>query len=118
MGDLFLKKKWERVFYTFFDINRNKAIDWNDFEVLSEKIKELRGENSAEYKIASDSMGAVWRGLLQDTKGIDIGKDEPPDTKISIEEWDTIWKKIQPKSYARLAARVPQIHVFLARFFG
>lgn len=96
MGDAFLKKKWERVFYTFFDINRNRAIDWNDFEMMFEEIKKLRGENSTEYKIASDAMGAVWRGLLQDTKGIDMAAAVPEDTKVSIEEWDAMWKKFNP----------------------
>uniref|UniRef100_A0A914WT93 EF-hand domain-containing protein n=1 Tax=Plectus sambesii TaxID=2011161 RepID=A0A914WT93_9BILA len=93
----FLRKKWERVFYTFFDINRNRKIDWNDFEITFEKIKDLRGEDSAEYRIAKEAMGMVWNGLLQNTKGLDIMAQIPADSEITIEEWVTIWKSYNPK---------------------
>jgi hypothetical protein len=96
MTDPFLRRKWERVFYTFFDINKNQSIDWNDFEMLFEKIKKLRGEESTEYKIASDAMGAVWRGLLQATKGIDMTEEVASDVTISIGEWDKIWANFNP----------------------
>lgn len=36
-----------------------------------QKIKELRGADSAEYRIVSDAMRIVWRGLLHVTQGID-----------------------------------------------
>lgn len=93
----FLKKKWERVFYTFFDTNKSKTIDWNDFEILFEKIKELRGEESTEYKIVHDAMQAVWKGLLQDTKGIDMTEEVDKSMEITLEEWDKVWEKFNPK---------------------
>ncbi len=37
-----------------------------------QKIKDLRGEDSAEYRIAKEAMGMVWNGLLQHIKGFDI----------------------------------------------
>jgi len=95
--DAFLKKKWDRVFYTFFDTNKNKVIDWNDFELVFTKIKELRGEDSTEYKIVEDAMGMVWRGLLEEAKGIDMLKDVSTDTVVSIDEWDKMWEKFNPK---------------------
>lgn len=94
----FLKKKWERVFYTFFDTNKSKSIDWNDFEVLFDKIKELRGENSQEFKIVQDAMQAVWKGLLQETKGIDMTEEVDKAIEISIDEWDKLWEKFNPRS--------------------
>jgi len=96
--DPFLKKKWERVFYTFFDVNKNKVIDWNDFEVLFEKIKDLRGENSTEYKIVQDAMRMVWKGLLQETKGIDMTEEDDKNVEITLDEWDKLWEKFNPKS--------------------
>jgi len=97
--DPFLKKKWDRVFYTFFDANKNKVIDWNDFEVVFEKIKELRGEQSAEYKIVSDAMETVWKGILHQAKNVDImhlEKLENVPQEVTIEEWDKIWEKFDP----------------------
>jgi len=95
--DPFLKKKWERVFYTFFDVNRNKVIDWNDFEMLFEKIKDIRGADSNEYRIVSDAMRTVWRGLLHITKGLDLFANIDINQQISIEEWDKLWQKFDPK---------------------
>uniref|UniRef100_A0A914WYC8 EF-hand domain-containing protein n=1 Tax=Plectus sambesii TaxID=2011161 RepID=A0A914WYC8_9BILA len=89
----FLKKKWERVFYTFFDTNQNKVIDWNDFELLFEKIKELRGPDSKEYRIVSEAMGIVWDGLLSGTQRT-LKKD---DAEVSIDDWNRIWSRFDPK---------------------
>lgn len=97
MVDPFLKKKWERVFYTFFDVNRNKVIDWNDFEMLFEKIKETRGTESHEYRIVSDAMRTVWRGLLHVCKGIDMYANIDINQQITIDEWDKMWQKFDPK---------------------
>jgi hypothetical protein len=97
--DPMLKKKWERVFYTFFDTNKNKVIDWNDFEVVFEKIKDLRGEDSLEYKIVTDAMLCVWKGLLQETKGKDMIEDydnTEAGVEITIDEWDKLWQKYDP----------------------
>jgi len=64
MTDPFLKKKWERVFYTFFDTNRNKVIDWGDFEVLFEKkLKKfavLTVPNTVSLVMLCVSYGAVY----------------------------------------------------------
>lgn len=92
-----LKKKWERVFYTFFDTNKNKVIDWNDFEVVFEKIKELRGEESVEYKIVQDAMLCVWKGLLSETKHVDMTHEFESDVEITLEEWDKLWEKFDPR---------------------
>jgi len=97
--DPFLKKKWDRVFFTFFDTNRNKVIDWNDFEVVFEKIKELRGEQSAEYKIVSDAMRTVWQGVLHQAKNVDImhlDKLEGVVQEVTVDEWTKIWEKFDP----------------------
>jgi hypothetical protein len=95
--DPFLRKKFERVFYTFFDTNRNGVIDWNDFEILFDKIKDLRGEGSHEYRIVTDSMLMVWKGLLQETKGIDMTTEPDKDIEITIDEWLKTWEKFDPK---------------------
>jgi len=94
--DPFLRKKWERMFYTFFDTNKNKVIDWNDFELVFEKIKELRGEQSRDYKIVHETMNMVWRGLLQATKNIDITAEVGPDVEITIDEWCKLWEHYNP----------------------
>jgi len=92
--DAFLKKKWERVFYTFFDTNRNKVIDWNDFELLFDKIKDLRGADSNEFKIVSQAMNMVWDGLKENTQ---VAGEKQTDGEITIEDWDKIWTKFDPK---------------------
>jgi len=98
MTDPFLKKKWERVFYTFFDTNRNKVIDWNDFELLFDKIKDIRGADSAEYRIVSDAMRIVWRGLLHVTQGVDpFANVDVTAYNITIDQWDKLWAKFDPK---------------------
>ena len=61
-----------------------------------QKIKQCRGEDSTEFKIASDSMLAVWKGLLQTTKGIDMAADVPEGTIISVDEWNKIWAAFDP----------------------
>jgi len=93
----FLQRKWDRVFYTFFDLNKNGSIDYNDFEVLFANIAELRGEQSTEYKIAVDAMMSVWKGLLSAAKGIDLSHEPPPDVTVSIEEWRKIWSEYNPR---------------------
>lgn len=95
--DPYLKKKFERVFYGFFDTNRNGVIDWNDFEILFGKIKELRGEDSHEYRIVSDAMLMVWKGLLQETKDIDITQEIDKTTEVTIDEWLKTWEKFDKK---------------------
>jgi len=94
--DPFVRQKWERMFYTFFDTNKNKVIDWNDFELVFEKVKKIRGEESREYKIVHETMGMVWRGLLQAAKGIDITADVEPNVEITLDEWVKLWEKYNP----------------------
>jgi len=91
----FLIKKWDRVYYTFFDLNKNGSISWDDFLILFEKVKDLRGEKSMEYKICTDSMLMVWQGLLSACKRADCMKDDNMD--ISLDEWHMIWKKYDAK---------------------
>lgn len=43
-----------------------------NFHLVLQKIKQCRGEDSLEFKIASDAMLAVWKGLLNATKGLDL----------------------------------------------
>lgn len=40
--DEFLVKKWDRVFYTFFDLDKGGTINWKDFEILFEVGSRLR----------------------------------------------------------------------------
>jgi len=94
--DPFLKKKWDRVFNTFFDLNKGGTIDWKDFEILFEKVKTLRGEKSREYTIVHDAMLMVWKGLLSATKGTPIHENVDYSLEISMDEWDKIWKKFNP----------------------
>lgn len=115
--DPVLKKKWERVFTTFFgesavagmgvgreegrdvavaDLNKSNTIDYGDFDILFQKVKELRGEKSTEYTIACDAMGAVWRGLVSETHGTDMHDDIPEGTEISMDQWDTMWARYNP----------------------
>jgi Ca2+-binding EF-hand superfamily protein len=90
-------KKWDRVFYTFFDTNHNGVVDWNDFEILFEKVKEIRGETSPEYKIIQDAMLMVWKGLLMECKGLKLNEEIPEGSEINIDEWHKIWEQYDPK---------------------
>jgi len=92
-----MKKKWDRVFTTFFDLNKGGTIDWDDFEVLFTKIKEMRGEASNEYKIAKDAMLTVWKGLLMESKGLLMTDEIPQGIEISKDEWYKIWTHYDPK---------------------
>jgi Ca2+-binding EF-hand superfamily protein len=95
--DDYMIKKWDRVFYTFFDTNRNGVVDWGDFEVLFEKVKELRGEESKEYKIIQDAMLTVWKGMLMNVKGLSMTDEVPHDAEITLDEWHDIWKTYDPR---------------------
>ena len=53
----------DKDYYAILEVSR---------DATDQEIKKLRGEDSNEYKIASDAMGMVWKGLLQATKGIDL----------------------------------------------
>ena len=58
-------------------MNKSGEIDWDDFEVLFERVKEIRGANSTEYKIVVDAMLMVWKGLL-----ITVGKAKEVDVSV------------------------------------
>jgi hypothetical protein len=95
--DDFVKKKWNRVFDTFFDLNKGGTIDWEDFKILFEKVKDMRGAESNEYKIAQDAMLTVWKGLLSEAKGLAMTDEIPQDIEISRDEWYKIWTHYDPK---------------------
>jgi hypothetical protein len=95
----FLKKKWEKVFYQYFDLDKNQSVDWNDFEVFFDRIKKDRGEDSVEYRFARDSMTMAWKGLLAICKGFDIADDVPKDACIVAADWDAMWEKTDTKAH-------------------
>jgi hypothetical protein len=95
----FLKKKWEKVFYQYFDLDKNQSVDWADFEVFFDRIKKDRGENSVEYRFARDSMTMAWKGLLAICKGFDIADDVPKDASIVAADWDAMWEKTDTKAH-------------------
>jgi len=93
MPSEFLKKKWERVFYQFFDLDHNMTVDWNDFEVFFDQIKKDRGADSVEYRFARDSMTMAWKGLLAICKGFDIADEVPKDAMLTNKDWTSMWEK-------------------------
>ncbi len=52
----------------------------NNFLKFIQKIKDLRGEKSTEYKICTDSMLMVWQGLLSACK-------QPDALKVDLNEF-------------------------------
>jgi len=82
--DPFLKDKWERAFYTFFDTNRSKALEWDDFEDIIKRIKTLRGADNPIYKVAEDALHKVWNGMLKNA-----GKSSGQ--VITMDEWISMW---------------------------
>lgn len=93
MPSAFLKKKWEKVFYQYFDLDKNQSVDWADFEVFFDRIKKDRGADSVEYRFARDSMTMAWKGLLAICKGFDIADEVPKDACIVAKDWDAMWEK-------------------------
>jgi len=87
-----LVKKWDRVFFKFFDLDGNGMVDWNDFEVFFDSVKKERGEDSVEFRFARDSMTMAWKGILNLIKGVDIADEIPKDIGISNDEWKKMWE--------------------------
>jgi len=86
--DPFLKKKWERVFLVFFDTNRSNMLEWNDFEIIIEKIRTMRGDQSDDYKLAKTTLKEIWTGLISLA-------DTDKDNKVSMEEWCEMWYRAE-----------------------
>jgi len=89
--DPFLKKKWERIFNAFFDRNASSAVDWGDFYLVVRQVRNIYGAESNQMDYARKSMKALWDGLC---KLADTNQDE----MISLDEWITLLKSVDPKS--------------------
>lgn len=45
-------------------MNKDQVLEWEDFEILINSIKESRGEDSHDYKQALACMQEIWTKLL------------------------------------------------------
>jgi len=61
----FLLKKWERVFNAFFDCDKSRTVDKHDFYLVTRKVRDIYGAESAQMTYAKESLNALWDGLLQ-----------------------------------------------------
>ncbi|KHN74467.1 Spectrin alpha chain [Toxocara canis] len=65
--DPFLLRKWEHAFVTFFDVNHNGVLEWEDFQLLIEVIKAMRGADSDVYRTADVALKEIWNRLIEET---------------------------------------------------
>lgn len=90
MADLtdFQKKKISRVFTTFFDVNKDGVIEWPDFEICMQKVREMHGwdTDGEKYLHALETLRLIWDGLKQYA-------DENQDDKITEDEWLKMWQE-------------------------
>ncbi|CAD6191754.1 unnamed protein product [Caenorhabditis auriculariae] len=75
-----LVRKWQHAFTTFFDLDQNGIIEWNDFKGLIEVIGEVRGRKSDVYLTARLCLPDIWEKLTEA-----VGKEE--DETISMADW-------------------------------
>ncbi|WKX96842.1 hypothetical protein Q1695_012915 [Nippostrongylus brasiliensis] len=81
----FLVRKWEKIFYVFFDRNASQQVDWGDFYMVLRKVREVYGTESVQTEYAKKTMTALWEGLCKQA-------DSDQDKLISIEEWIRLLK--------------------------
>lgn len=88
MADLtdYQKKKFEHVFKTFYDLDGNGVVDWNDFAVDLAKLSSLLNwaEGSDKKKNAEKALQGIWEDLRKFA-------DKNKDGEISKEEWLQMW---------------------------
>uniref|UniRef100_A0A914WG74 EF-hand domain-containing protein n=1 Tax=Plectus sambesii TaxID=2011161 RepID=A0A914WG74_9BILA len=89
--DPFLLKKWERIFNVFFDRNSSAAVDWGDFYLVVRQVRDIYGAESDQMGYARKSMKALWEGLC---KMADTNNDQI----VSLDEWITLLKGVDPKN--------------------
>jgi Ca2+-binding EF-hand superfamily protein len=89
--DPFLQKKWERVFSTFFDTNRDGVLEWPDFVGIIDRIREVRGADCPIFKTAEKTFEKIWENLV-------VLADKNKDDKISLDEWKQMWKVLTSSS--------------------
>lgn len=87
--DPFLLKKWERIFKAFFDHNAKEQVVWTDFYMITRKVRDIYGAESAQMTYARHSMKALWEGLLAIA-------DRNHDKVITIDEWIVLLKEQHP----------------------
>ncbi|GMT16797.1 hypothetical protein PFISCL1PPCAC_8094 [Pristionchus fissidentatus] len=88
--DPFLIQKWERIFSVFFDRNSSKKMDWGDFYLVTRKVREIYGAESAQWDFARQALAALWEGLCKMA-------DADHDQLISLNEWIGTLGKIDQK---------------------
>ncbi|XP_076438886.1 calexcitin-2-like [Babylonia areolata] len=91
----FQKKKLLHEFHTYFDLNKDGALEWKDFDMAREKICQLSG-----WKLGTDKFlrtkelfTEIWRRLQDEG-------DANMDGKITAEEWVSMWQRFHKESLA------------------
>jgi hypothetical protein len=89
--DPFLLKKWERIFNAFFDRNASHEVDWHDFYMVTKKVRDIYGAESAQMTYAKSSLKALWEGLVNIA-------DKDKNKIITIDEWIQLLKAQDPSN--------------------
>jgi len=88
--DPFLLKKWERVFNAFFDRDSSQTVDKHDFYLVTRKVRDIYGAESAQMDYAKESLNALWEGLIQLA-------DKDKNEVITLDEWVNALKSTNGK---------------------
>uniref|UniRef100_A0A914UZ17 EF-hand domain-containing protein n=1 Tax=Plectus sambesii TaxID=2011161 RepID=A0A914UZ17_9BILA len=88
--DSFLEKKWKHAFQVFFDTNKSESLEKQDFDMLAEKIKQQRGEDSKAYRTAKASVDRIWKAAAAAATETDIVLK----FQVSIDEWIAMWSAL------------------------
>lgn len=86
--DPFLEKKWYHVFNNFFDLNGNGTLEWEDFEILMQRIVVLRTPAPKEVELLKRNIEEIWKSLtsfLKKRRGIE--------DVVTLNEWENMWFK-------------------------
>lgn len=107
-------------FHTFFDVNRNGALEWKDFDMTRQKICKMSGwESHSEDSVRASSIFlTVWENLQEEA-------DEDNDGIITTDEWIKMWTKLaapsakmkgKAKVKKELGNRKPQLPDWLEKY--
>ncbi|XP_048236716.1 calexcitin-2-like isoform X7 [Haliotis rufescens] len=92
----FQKNKLLHEYYTFFDLNKDGALEWKDFDLARQKICELSG-----WKIGTDKFMRTQELFVEIWRRLSDEADEDNDGKVTADEWVRMWEMFHKEGFKR-----------------
>jgi len=90
------RSKLESMFTTFYDINRDGKIQWEDFTEFIGNISKVNGWQEGHEKRVHGlaTLDTIWKGLTKYA-------DENKDNEVSHEEWFKMWDDVMKEATSK-----------------